>query len=99
MTHNFLSVNKIVDRGLRTINPTAYFTCDFRLSNRVIEYERVIYTFFDFAGDVGGFGEFLYIVILILISGYANRMYLGSVIQEIFRVRESPQGMRSNEIL
>ena len=85
-----MSSEDIVDRGLRTTNPTAYFACDFRLSNRVIEYERVIYTFFDFAGDVGGFGEFLYITLLILISSYSSRMFFGQVISQIFRVRESP---------
>ena len=69
------------------MNPTAYFACQFRLTNRVIEYERVAYSFFDMAGDVGGFGEFLHVTFLLLIGGYANRMFIASIIQEMFRVR------------
>lgn len=61
----------------------------FRLTNRVIEYERVIYSFFDLAGDIGGFGEFLHIVFLILVSSYANRMFFAEVIRDMFRVRLS----------
>ena len=84
---NFLSVSGIRDQGLRSLNPTAYFQAQFRLTNRVIEYERVIYSFFDMAGDVGGFGEFLHITFFILVGGFANRMFIASLIQDLFRVR------------
>ena len=39
------------------------------------------------AGDVGGFGEFLHVSFLLVIGGYANRMFIASIIQEMFRVR------------
>ena len=39
------------------------------------------------AGDVGGFGEFMYITFIILVGGYANRMFFASVITDMFRVR------------
>ena len=86
-THNFLSVDRVIDRNWATINPTSYFQVQFRLSNRVIEYERVIYNFFDMAGDVGGFGEFLHITFYIIVGSYANRMFYASVIRDMFRVR------------
>ena len=53
----------------------------------MIEYERVIYSITDMAGDVGGFGQFLYITFLISVGGYANRMFIASLIQDMFRVR------------
>ena len=53
----------------------------------MIEYERMIYSFFEMAGDIGGFGEFLYVVILIFIGGYANRMFFADLIQDYFMVR------------
>lgn len=84
---NFISIGAVHDSSLRSINPNAIFQCQFRLSNRVIEYERMIYSFFEMAGDIGGFGEFLYVVILIFIGGYANRMFFADIIQDMFRVR------------
>ena len=53
----------------------------------MIEYERVIYNFFDMAGDVGGFGEFLHITFYIIVGSYANRMFYAGVIRDMFRVR------------
>ena len=78
-----------MDRYWTTINPTAYFQAQFKLTNRVIEYERVIYSFFEMAGDIGGFGEFLNISFILMLSGYANRMFLASVISDMFKVRLS----------
>ena len=39
------------------------------------------------AGDVGGFGEFIYVSILLVVGGYANRKFYAHVIKEMFRVR------------
>ena len=39
------------------------------------------------AGDVGGFGEFLFITFYVLVGSYANRMYIAAVIKDMFRVR------------
>lgn len=64
----------------------------------MIEYERVIYTFFDMAGDVGGFGEFLYICVIIMIGGYSSRMYVADVIQAMFRVRLESYERRNTEL-
>ena len=47
----------------------------------------MIYSITDMAGDVGGFGHFLYVTCLISVGGYANRMLLASLIQDMFRVR------------
>ena len=86
--HNFLSVEKVSDVNLRTINPSAfYFQYQFRLSTRVIEYERIIYSFTDMAGDVGGFKEFIEVILCFLIGSYANRLYFAELIQKMFRVR------------
>lgn len=47
----------------------------------------MIYSFFDMAGDVGGFGEFIYVSVFLLIGGYANRMFYAELIRNMFRVR------------
>ena len=84
---------------LRTLNPTAYFQADFRLNNRVNEYERVVYSFFDMAGDIGGFGEAVYIVCLAIVGGYANRMFFASVIQDTFKVRLETHGRQIKDLV
>jgi len=58
----------------------------------VNEYERHIYSFFDMAGDIGGFGEAVYILCLLLVSGYSNRMFFAELIQDIFKVRLETNG-------
>ena len=83
---------------LRTLNPTAYFQADFRLNNRVNEYERVVYSFFDMAGDIGGFGEAVYILCLAIVGGYANRMFFASVIQDTFKVRLETHGRQIKDL-
>lgn len=50
------------------------------------------------AGDIGGFGEAVYIVCLIAVSAYANRMYFASVIQEMFKVRLDTHGVQIEEL-
>ena len=87
-----------MDRYWTTINPTAYFQAQFKLTNRVIEYERVIYSFFEMAGDIGGFGEFLNITFFLILSGYANRMFLTSVISDMFKVRLSTGNTTVSEL-
>jgi len=87
VSHNFISVGTVVSQNIRSINPSAYFQCQFRLTNRVIEYERVIYSFFDLAGDVGGFIEFSHVFIFILVGGFANRMFYAEIIKDLFKVR------------
>ena len=65
----------------------------------MIEYERVIYSFFDMVGDIGGFGEAVYIFCLILVSGYANRMFIASVIRDMFKVRLDTHGADIKELV
>jgi len=96
--YNFLSVDHSVSQSLRTINPTAYFQAQFRLNNRVNEYERVVYSFFDMAGDIGGFMEAVYIFFVFGIGAYANRMFFASVIQDVFKVRLEAHGQTIFEL-
>lgn len=65
----------------------------------MIEYERVIYSFFDMAGDIGGFGEAVYIFCLLCVSGYANRMFYASVIQDNFKVRLDTNGTQIKDLV
>ena len=58
----------------------------------MVQYERVAYSFFDMAGDVGGFGEAVYALCFLLVSGFANRMFFAAVIQDMFRVRHDTKG-------
>ena len=85
--------------GIKLVNPTAYFVCQFKLTNRVIEYERVIYSFFDLMGDVGGFGEFTYVMLFLLMYGYANRMFIAEVIKDMFFVRLETGNVKIPELI
>ena len=98
MNSSFLSIEEIREVSLYTLNPTAYLQCAFRLSNRVNEYERVIYSIFDMAGDVGGFAEFIYIACLVVTSSYASRMFFGKVMSEMFRIRLDTRGPTIREL-
>ena len=44
------------------------------------------------AGDIGGFGEATYVVCLLTVSAYANRMFFADVIKGMFRVRLDAHG-------
>ena len=65
----------------------------------MIQYERVIYSFFDMAGDIGGFGEAVQVFCFLAVSGYANRMFFASVIQDLFKVRYDTKGADMKEIV
>ena len=64
----------------------------------MVEYERVIYSFFEMAGDIGGFGEAVYIFCLMAVSAYANRMFFASVIREMFKVRLDTNGAQIEQL-
>ena len=87
-----------MDRYWTAVNQKAYVQVQFKLTNRVIEYERVIYSFFEMAGDIGGFGQFLKVTFVLMFSGYANRMFLASVISDMFKVRLSTGNTNVNEL-
>ena len=50
-------------------------------------------------GDVGGFGEAIYFCCLMLVSGYAHRMYFAEVIRDRFRVRLDTHGAEIKELV
>ena len=50
-------------------------------------------------GEIGGFGEAIYIICLITVSGYANRMFLADVIRDRFRVRLDTRGLEIKELV
>ena len=60
-TKSFISVDRIEPVNMLNLNPTAYFQAQFRLINRVKEYQRRIYSTFDFFGDLGGFIEAIFV--------------------------------------
>ena len=51
------------------------------------------------AGDVGGFFEFTHITFILMVSGYANRMFFASVIQDMFQVRLATGGTNVTELI
>ena len=63
------------------------------------QYERTTYSFFDMAGDIGGFVEFFRVFGFICVSGYSNRMYFASVIQDMYRVRHTTKGANINKLV
>ena len=51
------------------------------------------------AGDIGGFVEFFSVFGFLCISGFANRMYFASVIQDMYKVRYSSKGAEIKELV
>ena len=68
-------------------NPTAYFELAFRLSNHVNKYERVVYNIWHYFGDIGGFIEIFKVLGIIIMSSYAENLYIASLIKRMYRVR------------
>ena len=83
----FLSFEQIHDLNLRSINPSARYQVQFRLNNRVHEFDRRIYSLFDMIGDVGGFLEAIYVINFVLISLYATKVFKAEQIKDIFHIR------------
>lgn len=50
-------------------------------------------------GEIGGFGEAIYVLCLVAVSGYANRMFLADVIRDRFRVRLDTRGLEIKELV
>ena len=73
--------------NIASLNPHLFYLAQFRLVNRVNEYERRVYHFFDLLGDVGGFFEALYILSHLCVGGIASRLLFASIIRDIFHVR------------
>ena len=46
-----------------------------------------MYSYFDLIGDVGGFFEALHVLSHLLVAGIASRMFLASLIRELYHVR------------
>ena len=83
----FLSLGLVSEMYIKAINPTAYFQADFRLVNRVKEYSRRIYSVLDLFGDLGGFAEAMVILGSVFVTSIASRMFLASLIRDIYHVR------------
>ena len=50
-------------------------------------------------GDVGGFGEFVYVMLFLLMYGYANRMFIAAVIGDMFFVRLETGNVKIPELI
>ena len=84
---SFISLDRVTEMNIQSWNPGTIFLAQFRLVNRVHEYERRVYHFFDLLGDVGGFFEALYVLSHLVVGGIASRLLFASMIRDIFHVR------------
>lgn len=50
------------------------------------------------AGDVGGFGEFLYITCFLVIGGYANQKFFAATIKDMFLIRDGSSDTKINDL-
>lgn len=74
-TRYWISFEQIRDLNIGNVNPTAYYQAQFRLNNRVRQYNRRIYSMFQMMGDVGGFIEAIYVLSFIIVSFFASKMF------------------------
>lgn len=51
------------------------------------KYERLVYHWGDFFGDVGGMGQFVNVVGQLIVSILSARLFYASLIRDTFRVR------------
>ena len=81
--YSFLTVNKWSE--LKRLSPDGLprFVVDFRLANEKAYFERHVYSFFSFIGDLGGFVEAMIKFPAFLISLYTVRMYEASIYSEL----------------
>ena len=63
------------------------------------EYERVVYNFGDFLGDVGGMGQAASYVGSILVGILAARLYYAALIRDTFRVRLDAGGASVEQLI
>ena len=87
-----MSTELVAESSLRSFNTDAYFQADFRLANRLNVYERTVYNVLDMFGDVGGVLEIIMTSSGFLVSLLAGKMFLASLIRELFRVRTDSRG-------
>lgn len=57
------------------------------MSTSVNVYERVVYNFADFLGDIGGMGQAASFVGEIIVGILAARLFYAALIRDTFRVR------------
>ncbi len=50
-------------------------------------YERRTYSLLDMIGDVGGFTEALYVLSMLMVTMFAQKMFNASQIRDLFHVR------------
>ena len=79
---NFLSVESQVE-VTEDIDSEAGILIQMMLSSNKYVYERSVYTFFTLIGDVGGFNGAIIILPTFLMAIYSERMYQGSIQEEI----------------
>ena len=77
----------MLDSSIRLKNPDAYFQADFRLFNKVNNYQRAVYNILDAVGDLGGIFSIIYLFGYTIVSVVSEKMYLANLIREVFRVR------------
>lgn len=54
-----------------------------RMSNKVIQVERHVYTFFDLIGTIGGFFELFDISLAIVLGYFGSKMYKHSLLNSV----------------
>ena len=59
----------------------------------------MVYNFFDYLGDVGGFFEAIKVLGLILTAFYAHNLYFASLIRQVFKIRTQAKGAKINHLV
>ena len=70
------------------LNSLIYFSAYIRMESREDTYERVVFSFFDLTGLVGGVFEILEVTGGIFVSFFAHKLFMFSMLSDLYQVQK-----------
>ena len=92
-------VNKVYRTNNLEINRNSSFYAYVVLDKASLEYERVVYTFIDMFGFLGGLFDFMFFVGLILIQFLTENMYFNSILSRLYHRRDTNEHILNKQTL
>lgn len=59
-----------------------------RLDQRSESYDRKVYAFLDYLGDIGGLHSSLYVLGLLCVTYFSRRIFVSSILKQIYQVKK-----------
>lgn len=79
-TGEFLTFDKNTQGVLPNNSDDNFMIIDFKQSDKVNQYERHVYTFFDLMGNIGGFFEIFEIAFAVFVGYFSSKIYEHSLL-------------------